>query len=109
MTMSQPRTKHEQAMAEAISTRAAVDKAFRSKLLSDPGAAVAEVLGHEPPAGLRIKFVEKDPDLDALIVLPDLASADSELSTAELEAVAGGLCWDTCSKTCVEAGTVEII
>ena len=99
--MSQPKTRHDQDMAQAVATRAAVDRAFRSRLLADPRNAVAEVLGHQLPDSFRIKFIEKDPGVDALIVLPDLAPTSGELSQEELEAVAGGLCWDTCNNTCV--------
>ena len=102
--MSEPKTQHDQAMAEAIATRAAVDRAFRTKLLTDPQSAVSEVLGHPLPASFRIKFIEKDANLDALVVLPDLVATAGELSEEELEAVAGGLCWDTCENTCL-AGT----
>jgi hypothetical protein len=37
-----------------------------------------------------MKFVERDPDVDALIVLPDFKRTDGELSDHELESVAGG-------------------
>ena len=98
--MSEPKTQHDQAMAEAIATRAAVDRAFRTKLLTDPRAAVSEVLGHPLPESFNIKFIEKDANLDAVVVLPDFVSTAGELSEEELEAVAGGLCWDTCDNTC---------
>lgn len=53
-------------------TRAAVDLEFRMRLLTDPRAALAEVLGYELPASMRIKFVEKDADVDVMVVLPNL-------------------------------------
>ena len=106
--MSQPDTRHDQEMANAVSTRAAVDRAFRQKLLTDPRSAVTEVLGHPLPATFRIKFIEKDANVDALIVLPDLEPTSGELSQEELEAVAGGLCWDTCGKSCVGT-SVEVL
>ena len=106
--MSEPKTSHDQEIAAAIAARAAVDRAFRTKLLADPRSAVSEVLGHPLPASFRIKFIEKDASLDALVVLPDLVPVSGELSVEELEAVAGGLCWDTCGNSCGVGTELEI-
>ncbi len=91
----------EQKVLQDLSTRAAVDKAFRAKVLSDPHAALTEVAGVSVPSTFRVKFIEKDAGIDALIVLPDYIDASSELSVEELEAVAGGNAGDCWVLSCV--------
>ena len=81
-------------MANAIAARAAMDFAFRRRLLTDPRSAVSEVLGYPLPAGFRIKFIEKDPHIDALVVLPDALPASHGLSEEGLDACIH-CCWDT--------------
>jgi hypothetical protein len=76
-------------LLNAILDRAAVDMAFRRALLTDPQAAIYERFGVHIPADFRIKFVEKDPDVDALVVLPD-PRPTGELSDGDLDVVAGG-------------------
>jgi hypothetical protein len=89
-----------------VLTRSASDQTFRSELIKDPHKAVRKATGVTLPQDLKIKFVEQPTDIDALIVLPNFLTVDSELSDAELEAVAGGMaeanavCWDTCKTTC---------
>jgi hypothetical protein len=84
-----------------VVARATTDRAFRQRLLADPHRAIRDAFGVSVPADFRIRFIERDPDVDALIVLPDLsgsperakAAADDEdgaLSDEELDAVAGG-------------------
>ena len=57
------------AIAEVI-RRATVDRAFRDWLLKEPNSALADVLGRPVPSHIRIRCIEKEPDVDALIVLP---------------------------------------
>jgi hypothetical protein len=89
-----------------VLVRAASDAPFRSQLISDPHAAVKAATGVALPADLKIQFIEQPKDIDALLVLPNSVSADGELTSEELEAVAGGvaeleaICWGTCDKTC---------
>ena len=85
-----------------IAARAATDLDLRQQLLTDPGRAVLEATGVAIPSTLRVKFIEKDAELDLLIVLPDFAPEDAELSPDELDAVAGGTNW--CAASC-ETGT----
>lgn len=77
-----------------VLARASRDREFRTRLLASPTQTLAEMLG-TLPRGVRVKFIEKPSEIDALIVLPDL-SESGELSPSELEAVAGGegLLWD---------------
>lgn len=80
----------EQEALKAILERASVDAGFRARLLTDPRAAIQQAFGVIIPASFRVKFVERAPDVDALIVLPDFQDADGELSNGDLQAVAGG-------------------
>lgn len=74
---------------QELLARSAVDSEFRSSLLTDPRTALTQAAGREIPANLRVKFIEKDADCDAMFVLPDPVAAD-ELTPEQLEAVAGG-------------------
>jgi hypothetical protein len=76
-----------------LGARAAQDPAFRKKLLLDPRAAICDLTDASIPSDLRIKFVEKDPDVDVMIVLPDLVLEDGELTEDDIAAVAGGTNW----------------
>jgi len=86
--MSTPKV-HEK-LLEAVTHRASMDGPFRAQLLADPASAIHAAFGVSLPEGFRIRFVEKDPELDALVVLPELHAADEELSDDDLEQVAGG-------------------
>ena len=89
----------DQRILNEVTTRAAVDSAFRQRLMTNPNAALSEVAGRPVPSTFKVKFIEKSPELDALVVLPDLVDENAELSAEELEAVAGGVagsCWITC-------------
>lgn len=74
---------------EPILSRAASDPAFRRRLLEEPRGALRSAFGIELPPGFRLKVIEKDPDTDVLLVLPDPHPGE-ELSEEELDAVAGG-------------------
>jgi hypothetical protein len=76
---------------QAILDRAATDRVFRKRLLVEPRAAIFESFGVIIPLTFRIKFIERDADLDALIVLPDLRTGGDELSDDDLEKVSGGV------------------
>ena len=64
------------------------DADYKAKLLSDPHAALAEV-GVEVPAGNTVKVMENTADTHHL-VLPVSPPAAGELSSEELEKIAGG-------------------
>lgn len=87
--MQPPRESDRRAL-DKIVERATVDQAFRQQLLSDPRRAIRDELGLTIPTRFRIKFIERGPDLDALVVLPDFRNGEQELSDGELEAVSGG-------------------
>jgi len=96
--MSSP--SNDERLISDITARAAIDREFRQRLLSNPNDALTEITGVSVPAAFKVKFVEKDPSVDAMFVLPDLLDPNGELSAEELEAVAGGDCWFTCGNTC---------
>jgi hypothetical protein len=73
-----------------VVTRAALDRHFRRDLLADPHRAVRESFGMELPPGLRLKFIEKDSDVDLLVVLPDLVEGGEPLDPDQLDVVLGG-------------------
>jgi hypothetical protein len=83
----------DQTALRAIAARAARDRAFRKQLLENPRAAVTQVLGVPVPESLRLKFVEKDPQVDVMIVLPDLILEEGELTEEDVAGVAGGTDW----------------
>ena len=81
----------EQEALKAILERSRVDAEFRRRLLLDPRHAIHEAFGVLIPPAFHVKFVERNPDLDALVVLPDLDRPEGELSNDDLENVAGGV------------------
>lgn len=79
---------------DAVVARATTDRSFRDQLLTDPRRAIQDGFGVQIPPTVRIRCIERDADVDALIVLPDFtaarAAAGDELSDDELDTVAGG-------------------
>lgn len=67
---------------------ALADEAFKTHLLSDPKSAIAEATNMTLPMSLEIRVYEDKPTVKHL-VLP-VNPANSELSDADLELVAGG-------------------
>jgi len=85
----QPVNSREQLM-EAILERAATDRGFRAGLLEEPKETVHRAFGIHVPTEYQIRFIERDPELDSLVVLPDFREACAELSDDDLENVCGG-------------------
>lgn len=73
-------------LSARLSDRASVDADFRSRLLSDPKAAVHEELGIEVPDEVAIKVHEND--LETVHV----ALPATDLAEEQLEAVSAGRC-----------------
>jgi hypothetical protein len=86
MTMS---PKEQQAL-EAVLQRASVDAYFRQRLLEDPRCAISEAFGVTIPSKFRVKFIEREKDVDALVVLPDFQRPNGELDDQDLDNCAGG-------------------
>jgi hypothetical protein len=86
---------NEREALDAVIARAETDTEFRAQLLSEPRVAIHAAFGVRIPDDFRIRFIERDSNIDALIVLPDLrmshpAAAAEELSEQDLEQVTGG-------------------
>jgi hypothetical protein len=86
----QPPRETERRALDSIVARATVDRDFRQKLLADPRSAIRDALGLTVPSHFRIRFIERGPELDALVVLPDFREGVEELSDDELDTVSGG-------------------
>lgn len=80
----------DQRALDAVVSRAATDPIFRAALLTEPRVAIQQAFGVRVPDDVRVKFIERPSDVDALIVLPDVRRADGELADADLESVSGG-------------------
>ncbi len=78
-----------EALLNAILDRATCDRGFRQLLLDEPKSAIHCEFGIEIPPSFKIKFIEKDPDIHSLVVLPAFLG-DGELSEDDLEAACGG-------------------
>ena len=88
--MNKP-SESQRAALDAVLARSEIDAAFRARLLSDPRRAIADAFDMRVPDDFRIRFIERDADVDALIVLPDLRRPETaELSDSDLEQVTGG-------------------
>ena len=81
-------------LREAVIERARRDLPFRKALLERPRGAIYEHFGIQIPETFKIRFIERDPELDALVVLPPLdegTAEHEELGDGELDMVAGGV------------------
>ena len=79
-------------LRDAILDLARRNPVFRKALLEKPRSAVYEHFGTRIPESFKIRFIERDPALDALVVLPPLEHSDTdELTDESLDAVAGGV------------------
>ena len=90
-----PRIDHEDEMdqhklLDDVQARAATDERFRHQLLVMPHEAIRDAFGVSVPATYRMRFIERDPQFDLVVVLPDVERSVDELSDADLDAAAGG-------------------
>lgn len=72
---------------EAVLARATVDYEFRQQLLTAPRRAIQEAYGVQIPPEFEIRFIERDRDVDALIVLPDMQPGLDRLSHTRRRAI----------------------
>lgn len=75
---------------DLVVIRAATDPEFRARLLADPKQAIETTFDIVLPAALRLRFCEKDPDIDIQIVLPDLVPSPERLTEDQLDSAVGG-------------------
>lgn len=83
----------------AVVDRAMTDPEFRARLVEDPKAAVAEVLGVELPEDVTITVVEQRPN-EAVIVIPPERVGGDPVTDAELSSVSGGWRLQTAKNHC---------
>jgi hypothetical protein len=76
---------------EAVTARAALDPAFRQRLLQSPHLAIREAFGLELPGTFRIRFIERGSDVDLLVVLPEPIADVGEATEQELRGTTGGV------------------
>jgi hypothetical protein len=80
-------------LMDAIIDRASRDPSLRAALLQEPKPAIYRQFGVEIPLDFNIRFIERDHELDALIVLPPLEQGlpeEVEWDDEALEGVVGG-------------------
>ena len=78
------RTDVEAVLAERI----AADPAFRDALLADPRGVIAELVGFDIPDTVQVVLHE-----ESLTQIHLTIPSSDTLADADLELVAGGLCW----------------
>jgi hypothetical protein len=83
----------QQEMEELIAKmtkKAMTDAEFRKEVLADATKALEKLAGKPLPDGASIKCIEKDPNYQNTLVLPDLLD-EEKLSDDGLKQVAGGV------------------
>lgn len=84
-------TSHREKLMGEILDRATTDQVFRGQLLDDPKEVIYEEFGVAIPEAFQIRFIERDPKLNALVVLPDFeGNGTGELCEDDLDHVCGG-------------------
>ena len=71
-----------------IAERIAADPAFRETLLADPRGGLSEIVGFDIPETVHVVLHE-----ESLTQIHLTIPASADLSEADLELVAGGVCW----------------
>lgn len=80
-----------------VRERLAADPGFRARLTADPRATLSELVGMNLPEAVTVTVHEES--LTSIhLVVPAAAPGDGQMSDADLELVAGGICWaDSCT------------
>jgi hypothetical protein len=71
-----------------IAERIAADPAFRETLLADPRGGLSEIVGFDIPETVHVVLHE-----ESLTQIHLTIPSSADLSEADLELVAGGVCW----------------
>ncbi|MBN2012448.1 NHLP leader peptide family RiPP precursor [candidate division KSB1 bacterium] len=88
-----------QAFEAKVIEKAWEDAEFRSELKSDPKAAIEKAFGGKAQINAAIKVVEETAN-EMYLVIPGNPDATGELSTEDLESVAGGWKVEIGATTC---------
>jgi hypothetical protein len=75
-------------ISSAVVGRAMRDDSFRDRLMVDPERAIADLLGFELPAGLRIRVIEETPG-SIVLVLPARKPASAGGYDIDLDQLVG--------------------
>ena len=73
-----------------MTKKAMTDAAFRKEVLADATKALEKLAGKPLPEGSSLKCIEKDPNYQTTLVLPDLIDQE-KLDDDSLQKVAGGI------------------
>ena len=73
-----------------MTKKAMTDTEFRKEVLADATKALEKLAGKALPRGASLKCIEKDPNYQTTLVLPDLLD-EERLDDASLQNVAGGI------------------
>ena len=99
-------SKKNRAIAAELIAKASRDSAFRAQFLANPKAALLAA-GAEIAAGVEIRAVESTEKI-RYIVLPAVSGDASELTDAQLAAIAGGGATTTNTVQTAEAQTTAV-
>ena len=101
----QPGKTRQQLEAQLID-RAMQDETFRQELVRDPRGVVARALGMEQlPEHIQVQVLEESPTTVYLVLPPPVPGVGTELSDADLAAVAGG--WTSETAECGTCDTAQ--
>ncbi len=73
-----------------MTKKAMTDAEFRKEVLADANKALEKLAGKALPDGMTIKCIERDPNFQNTLVLPDLID-EEKLDEDGLQQVAGGV------------------
>ena len=79
-----------------IVEKAAADAEFKKALTKDPKGAIEKEFGIQIPPNVSVQVHEESMD-DVHVVLHVVVPKGEAVSEAELDSVAGGVCWSNCS------------
>ena len=94
----------EELMAK-MTKKAMTDAEFRKEVLADATKALEQLAGKPLPEGSSLKCIERDPNYQTTLVLPDLLD-EEKLDDDSLQEVAGGISVALIVTVCAAAAAV---